>query len=306
MKVLFSIIIAYFIIIATAVAVPFEKLEVTFAESDSAIKLERIGIVGANFSSVGLTNWAGGGNNSISIGGNTGLGLNYVTKSISWNNSIEAGYGVIKLGTDGFRKTDDRLIVSSKFGHKAASHLSYSALLDFRTQFAKGFDYNKLDSAGNYLRISDFMSPGYLTIGLGMNYKPVDFIDIYVSPLSNRVIFVLDDSMSIAGAYGVAPGKNIKSELGATYDMLLQKAIVENVDLRSRLNLFAPYEAITSIVVNWELGLNFKVNEYINAGFNLSLIYDDKININRDDGTIGPATQMKHVINIGFAYKFDY
>ncbi len=306
MKQLLSILIASFIFTTVAIAVPFEKLDVKFAESDSAIKLERIGIIGANFSSVGLTNWAGGGNNSISLGANTGLGLNYVTRSISWNNSIEAGYGVIKLGTDGFRKTDDRLILSSKFGHKAASHLSYSALLDFRTQFAKGFDYNKLDSAGNYLRISDFMSPGYLTIGLGMNYKPADFIDIYFSPLSNRVIFVLDDSMSIAGAYGVAPGKNIKSELGATYDMLLQKAIVENVDLRSRLNLFAPYEAITSIVVNWELGLNFKVNEFINAGFNLSLIYDDKININRDDGTIGPATQMKHVINIGFAYKFNY
>lgn len=306
MKKLFNVISLFFVLSFSAYSVPFEKLDVTFAESDSAIKLERIGIIGANFSSVGLSNWAGGGNNSISLGANTGLGLNYVTKSISWNNSIEAGYGVIKLGSDGFRKTDDRLIISSKFGHKAASHLSYSALLDFRTQFAKGFDYNKLDSAGNYLRISDFMSPGYLTIGLGMNYKPADFIDIYFSPLSNRVIFVLDDSLSSAGAYGVSPGKNIKSELGATYDMLLQRPIFENVDLRSRLNLFAPYETITSIVVNWELGLNFKVNEYINAGFNLNLIYDDKIKINRDDKTVGPATQMKHVINIGFAYKFNY
>lgn len=306
MKKIINLILTFFMLSFTSYSVPFEKLDVTFAESDSAKKLERIGIVGANFSSVGLSNWAGGGNNSISLGANTGLGLNYVTKSLSWNNSIEAGYGVIKLGSEGFRKTDDRLIVSSKFGHKAASHLSYSALLDFRTQFAKGFDYNKLDSAGNYLRISDFMSPGYLTIGLGMNYKPVDFIDIYFSPISNRVIFVLDDSLSQNGAFGVAPGKNIKSELGATYDMLLQRAIVENVDLRSRLNLFAPYEAIASIVVNWEFGLNFKVNEYINAGFNLSLIYDDKININRDDKTVGPATQIKHVINIGFAYKFNY
>ncbi len=287
-------------------SLPLDKLDMTYADSDSTIKLDRLGLVGINFSSVGLSNWAGGGNNSISIGGNTGLGINYIARNISWANSIEAGYGVIKLGSENFRKTDDRLIISSKFGHRATSHLSYSALLDFRTQFDEGFDYNKVDSLGNYYKISDFMSPGYLTVGFGMNYKPTDFIDIYLSPLSNRVIFVLNDSLSSVGAFGVDPGKNIKSELGATYDMLIQKSIFENVDLRTRLNLFAPFNSLSTVVVNWEFGLNFKVNEYINAGFNLNMVYDDKIVINRDDKTVGPATQMKHVILIGFAYKFNY
>ncbi|HRP01378.1 MAG TPA: DUF3078 domain-containing protein [Candidatus Kapabacteria bacterium] len=306
MKIILKYILLILLTISSSYSLPLEKLDMTYATNDSNIKWDRTGLLGLNFSSVGLSNWAGGGNNSISVGANTGLGFNYIAKSISWNNSIEAGYGVIKLGNENFRKTDDRLIISSKFGHKAAENLSYSALLDFRTQFDRGYDYNKKDTLGNFLQISDFMSPGYLTLGLGMNYKPIDFIDIYFSPLSNRVIFVLNDSLSNVGAFGVSPGNHIKSELGSTFDMLIQKTLVQNVDLRSRLNLFAPYQSLSTIVVNWELGLNFKVNEYINAGFNLNLIYDDKILINRDDGSVGPATQIKHVILIGFAYKFNY
>jgi len=150
------------------------------------------------------------------------------------------------------------------------------------------------------------MSPGYLTVGLGMNYKPVEIIDIYLSPLSNRVLFVLDDSLSRNGAFGVEPGKSVKSELGSTFDMLIQTPMVQNIDFRTRLNLFAPYQDFTSLIINWELGLNFKVNDFINAGFNLNMIYDDKVTINRDDGTQGPATQLKHAILIGFAYKFNY
>lgn len=287
-------------------SVPYAKMDIQFADSDTTIKLEKIGTIGLNFMSVGLQNWAGGGNNAISIAGLTGLGLNYISSNMVLNNSLEAGYGVIKLGSESFRKSDDRLIISSKFGYKAADNLSYSALLDFRTQFDKGFDYNKKDSLGNFAYISNFMAPAYLTVGLGMNYKPADYLDLYLSPVSNRVIFVLDDSLSSIGAFGVDKGEKINSELGASLDLLIQKTLIENVDLKSRLNMFAPYEAFTTVVVNWEAGLMFKVNDYINAGFNVNVIYDEKVNITRDDNTKGPSTQIKHVISIGFAYKFDY
>lgn len=287
-------------------ATTVEKLNIQFTNNDTTTKIERLGLLGVNFNSVGLKNWAGGGNNSISTSAKFGLGYNYITFNTVWNNSLEGGYGVVKLGDEGFKKTDDRIILSSKFGYKAANELSYSALLDFRTQFANGYDYNKLDSQNNYLIISKFMAPAYLTIGLGMNYKPLQIIDIYLSPLSNRIIFVLDEDLANNGAYGVTPGKKLKSELGSTFDMIIQSPIITNVDLRTRLNLFSAYENFTSVVINWEFGLNFKVNEYITAAFSLNSIYDEKININRDDGTYGPATQLKHVLLIGFAYKFNY
>jgi hypothetical protein len=286
----------------------FENVIAQQADIDTTAKWERIGNLGLNFTNVGMKNWAGGGNDAISVSGLTNLNYNYSSKTNSWTNSLEAGYGIIKLGSEDLRKSDDRLIITSKYGFKAAENLEYSALLDFRTQFVRGYDYNqKKDSATNqYPMISNFMAPGYLNLGIGMNYHPYSFLDIYASFLSNRVIFVLDDSLSNIGSFGVDPGKEIKSELGSTVDLLLHTNIVENVDLKTRLNVFAPYKTFTTMVVNSETTINMKVNSYINAGFSLSVIYDENVNINRDDGTQGPDTQIKHVLSIGFAYKFNY
>jgi hypothetical protein len=179
------------------------------------MKLERIGNLGLNFTNVGLKNWAGGGNNALSVSGLTNLNYNYSSKTESWSNSLEAGYGIIKLGSDDLRKSDDRLILTSKYGYIAAKNLSYSVLVDFRTQFVRGYDYNqnKDSVSGEYPIISNFMAPGYLNIGVGMNYHPFDFLDIYASFLSNRVIFVLDDSLSKIGSFGVEPGQKLKVNL---------------------------------------------------------------------------------------------
>lgn len=260
--------------------------------------------VGLNFSNTGLSNWAGGGQNAINIGSIINLHANMKGENAAFDNSLEMAYGMTKLGKLDFRKSDDRLIFVSKYGYKATSTLNYSALLDFRTQFTKGYNYDKKDpNTGEDLFISDFLSPGYLNVGLGMNYKPDESFELFLSPLSNRLIIVLDDTLSAQGAYGVEPGKNIKSELGATLSAQYQKTIIENVDFRSRLKMFAPYESIETVVINSETLLTFKVNKYMNASFSLEMIYDDKINVTRDDGTVGPALQIKHVISLGISYR---
>ncbi len=265
------------------------------------------GIIGINFSNVGLKNWAGGGSDMISLSWLTSFIKNYKLENLFWDNSLDLGYGVVKQGNEGVRKSDDKIILTSKFGYNASESLYYTALLDFRTQFDAGYDYNKTDTNKKYLFISNFMSPAYLSLGLGINYKPDVFWQFFISPVSNRITFVLDDELSKQGAYGVESGEKILSQLGATANILFQRDIFENVNLKSRLNLFAPYKSITTLVVNSETVVNMKVNDYINASFGLDLIYDEKVNINRDDGTKGPDTQIRHVIAIGFAYKFgDY
>ena len=72
-----------------------------------------------------------------------------------------------------------------------------------------------------------------------------------------------------------------------------------------------------NIDVNWDNILNMKVNKYISASITTSLIYDDdvKIAVLKDDGTpkvradgatpeVGPRTQLKYVLGVGFAYTF--
>lgn len=260
--------------------------------------------VGLNFSNTGLSNWAGGGQNAINIGSILNLHANMKTPNSSFNNSLEMAYGTTKLGKLALRKSDDRLIFVSNYGYKAAQSLEYSALVDFRTQFTAGYNYDQKDSnTGEDLYISNFMAPGYLNVGLGMSYKPDAYLQLYLSPISNRIIFVLDDTLSDRGAYGVEPGENIKSELGATMAAQYEREIYENVNFKSRLTIFAPYENFTTMVVNSETLMTFKINKYMNASFSVEMIYDDKIKVTRDDGTVGPALQIKHVLSLGIGYK---
>jgi hypothetical protein len=268
---------------------------------------KRGGISGLNFSNVGLSNWAGGGTDMISVTGLSLLFANYKDSSMSWDNELDLGYGIVKQGKEDLRKSDDKLIFTSKFGYNATPKLFYTALLDFRTQFDLGYDYSKKDAdSTSPLLISDFMSPAYLNLGLGMNYKPDEYWQFFLSAVSNRLIIVLNEKLSNQGAYGVKPGEKVFSQLGASANIVFQKEIFENVNFRSRLNLFSAYNRFSSVVVTSETAINLKVNSFINASFGLDIIYDDKVMINRNDGTVGPDTQFRHVIGIGIAYKFGH
>jgi hypothetical protein len=254
-----------------------------------------------------LSNWAGGGTDMISVTGLSLLFANYKDSSMSWDNELDLGYGIVKQGKEDLRKSDDKLIFTSKFGYNATPKLFYTALLDFRTQFDLGYDYSKKDAdSTSPLLISDFMSPAYLNLGLGMNYKPDEYWQFFLSAVSNRLIIVLNEKLSNQGAYGVKPGEKVFSQLGASANIVFQKEIFENVNFRSRLNLFSAYNRFSSVVVTSETAINLKVNSFINASFGLDIIYDDKVMINRNDGTVGPDTQFRHVIGIGIAYKFGH
>lgn len=263
------------------------------------------GQVGVNFSQVALSNWAGGGQNTLAIAGLLNLFSNRKTDVSTWDNGLEIGYGFTKQADLDLRKSDDKVILLSKYGYKAANQLFYSALLDARTQLTDGFNYDKIDSAtGDPTIISRFAAPAYVTLGLGATWKPADYFEVFVAPISNRLILVLDDTLSAAGAFGVDPGKKVKSELGALLNATFKKELMTNVTLSSRLNLFSAYQTFDKAVITWESLLGLKVNDYITASVTLDVLYDEKVKITRDDKTVGPSTQIREVLAIGLGYKF--
>lgn len=258
--------------------------------------------LGMSFNQVTLSNWTGGGKSTVAVTGAVGLFANYTGDASDWSNSLEAGYGLTKLGDLDFRKSDDKLIVISKYSYKAGHNLSYSALLDFRTQFNYGYNFDQVDSNNNYPKISGFMAPAFLNVGLGLNYRPLEYLQIMVSPIANRIIMVLDDDLANAGAFGVDKGKYFKSELGAAFNANFKKEVFKNVVLQTRLNLFSAFSFFPSTVVNWETIVNMKINSFLNASLAADLIYDEKVKMLRDNGTTGPATQFRNVLALGFSY----
>ena len=261
------------------------------------------GDVAVTFSQVSLNNWAAGGQNSVS--GNLLLNVfaNYARNQSAWDNSMTVGYGLSQQGSDNLIKTDDRLLLSSKYGYKASKRWFYSGLLDFKTQMTTGYQ----DPPENTTVLSEWFSPAYLIFSLGMDYKPNDRFSMYLSPVTGKGTFVLDDSLSLAGAYGVEPGDNSRIEYGAyVKGVYKQSNIIKNVDFYTRLDLFSNLvDEPAHIDVDWETRLNMRINEWLTAVVSLNLLYDDDVKYVDDDGLEhGARVQTRQLLGFGISYKF--
>ncbi|MDP4827593.1 MAG: DUF3078 domain-containing protein [Flavobacteriales bacterium] len=273
------------------------------------------GTVGLNLSQVHLENWASGGQSSVSASGLVNLFANYTKGKGTWDNTLDFAYGLLRQGQNGVvLKTDDRIDLASKYGHKAAEHWYYSALLNFRSQFAPG--YNLVDGVPDKTNlISDFLSPAYMLASLGMDYKPNDKFTAFLSPTTYKMTVVMDSSLSAAGAFGVDPGTNVRSEIGGYVRMAYNTNLVENVGLTTRIDLFSNYlNNPENIDINWEVLISMKVNKFMSATISTQLLYDDDVTLQKKDPIVeddvvidsgrGPGVQFKEVLAIGFSYKF--
>ena len=270
------------------------------------------------FSQITFSNWASGGKNSITMNANTQSFFNLITPRAKWENFIEMGYGLTNQGSTGFKKSDDKINFIMKYSYKInknAKKWYFSTLFNFKTQFDKGFD-----AKDDQKLISDFMAPGYLIIGAGIDYYYDDFLSFSYIVLTGKFTFVLHQSLADSGAYGVTPavldknqnkiqdGKPILYELGSFFRIKYHKDHFE-----SRLELFTNYlNNIGNIDVNWQNSLVVNVTQFISVNIFTQLIYDDDIKIGADDNGDGkidtkaevkPRIQLKAITGIGLVYR---
>ncbi|TAH43733.1 MAG: DUF3078 domain-containing protein [Bacteroidetes bacterium] len=267
------------------------------------------GFIGINFNQVSLSQWAPGGDNNLSLSSSLSLFANYEKNKTIWSNSLDMAYALIKTSSDPVRKSDDKIDFTSKYGYQIGEgKWYYAGLLNFKSQFAEGFKYPDDSNV-----VSKFMAPAYLTLALGLTYKPTDYFQVFFSPATGKWTFVNDQTLADAGAYGVkmatldangviqaGTGEKIRSEFGAYLNMLFKKDIMENVTFSTKLELFNNYtdedkDNAKAIDVNWESSLTMKVNKFITASVLAQLVYD---------ANVVARTQYKQVIGVGFGYKF--
>lgn len=272
------------------------------------------GVVTANLAQTSLTNWAAGGQNSLTVNGLFSGFANYKMGKSVWDNSLDLGYGLLKQGDEDFRKTDDKIDLLSKYGREAFKNFYYAALLNFKTQFSPGYSYPDRTN-----KISDFMSPGYLLLALGLDYKPNPYFSAFLAPLTAKFTFVSDQTLSDLGAFGVDPGDKSRGEIGGYLRAIYSKndfksEFLKNISFTTKIDLFSNYtENPQNVDVNWEVLLAMKVNKYLSVNFNTQLIYDDNIQIPVDkngNGTleagesIRSMVQFKEILGVGLSLKF--
>jgi hypothetical protein len=292
--------------------------------SDTTEGWRKGGVVVLNISQTSLSNWAAGGQNSISLNGLFSIFANYKKNKSIWDNSLDVGYGLLRQGKNAsFLKTDDKIDLLSKYGRQAYKSWYYAALLNFKTQMAPGYNY-----PNDSVRISNFLAPAYLLGAIGMDYKPNKYFSVFVAPATVKITIVNEQALSNAGAFGVEPaqydtsgnilrnGEKIRKELGGYFRMIYSRndfkgEFLKNVSFTTKLDLFSNYlNNPQNIDVSWETLIALKVNKYISVNFNTHLIYDQDIDIavdTDDDGitdATGPRIQFKEILGVGLLYKF--
>ncbi len=281
-----------------------------------------INLFGINFSQAAFVNWNAGGNNSVSALGNVRFERNYKFRYLKWENYLEMRYGLNAQDNQRLRKTDDALRLGSTFGYRKDTITNWyvSVKANFNTQFSNGYKYPNRE-----VPISRFMAPGYWFMGGGTSYvSKGNKFNLYLSPITQKLTFVLDQELANQGAFGVQratfdadgnileDGKNVFLELGFFVSNNWETEVYKNMALKHRLSLYTDYlRNFGSIDVDWELSIDLRVNEYIMTNIAAQMIWDKDILFNTvTDGNGAvidpgrPKVQLKQLLGVGVSYNF--
>jgi hypothetical protein len=250
-------------------------------------------------------NWAAGGEkNTLGLSSFLSAYAFYKKGKHSWDNTLDLGFGFLQTSSLGFRKSDDRIDLLSKYGYDIGKNWYISGLMNFRTQFAPGYAYPSQAGTQPVLT-SDFLAPAYLIVSPGVNWMPNKDFSFFISPATLRWTFVKNDSLSAEGAFGVDTGKTVLLEFGAYSSITYSHKINPYVVFSSRLDLFSNYQHDPQDVdVNWINVLAVKVSGIITMTASFNLIYDNDIKTVQPNGSPGgAAAQIQELLGIGVQLK---
>jgi hypothetical protein len=283
------------------------------------------GITGLNLNQAHFTNWTAGGTNSVAFSAMGKFTANHTKNKFTWNNNLNLMYGMNKNEHETMKKNEDLIELISVLGHDITKKWAFVFYINFRSQFAKGYD-----PANNTIVISKFMSPGYLTLSPGFRYKPNDWSYILISPITAKMTFVLDQNLADEGSFGVKPaerdsngmiikhGEKVLFYLGPFVEAYMKKEIAKGLTFESRLNIMYTFLNRRHLKaydadVSWENFLNYSIAKYFSVSLFVQFLYlpgQPAIKFENVNGVSVPNAvyskdlQIKETLGIGITYKF--
>jgi len=233
-------------------------------------KFGAFGTIGASFSS--FNNWYGQGSPNNSAG-NITITVNPHAKldreKYFWYNTANINLSWVKFDDkddpnddDNFRESSDVFNITSLFGYKIAKNLAASTLAEYRTTL-----------------INNFNDPGYLDLGVGITWTPVENLMVVVHPLNYNFVFADNDAIfeSSLGAKVVA---NYNRDFGG-------------LKFNTNLSAFMSYEDSNLSNWTWINSLSYTVWKGIGLGFELGLRDNKQEALNYAFGQWNPVTEAE-------------
>ncbi len=211
-------------------------------------KYGAFGTIGGNISK--FNDWFSQGTPNVSSGNITVTGnafANKLEEKYFWRNSLNVNLGWVKFDNtdddtddDSFQEATDVFNISSLYGYKLSEKLATSALLEYRTTI-----------------LNNFNDPGYLDVGLGVTWTPIENLVVVVHPLNYNFVFAKNDAV-------------FESSLGAKIVADYTRQIGP-IAFKSNLSAFASYKSGDLSNWTWTNGLAYTLWKKIGVGFDFGL-----------------------------------
>ena len=251
------------------------------------------GTIGGSLSN--FNNWyaQGAPNNSS---GNIGFTFNAFANKIEdkyfWRNSLTTNLAWVKLDnkdidtdSDDFEPTTDVFNLSSLYGRKLSEKWAVSGLMEYRTTL-----------------LNNFNDPGYLDVGVGATWTPLDNLIVVIHPLNYNFVFADNDAIfdSSMGAKIVA---DYTRQIGA-------------IAFKSNFSTFQSYKSSDLSNWTWTNSFSYTLWKMIGVGFDFGLRSNKQEALNYALGQFNPMgtadeptfdnvdNDLQTYYTIGLSYKF--
>ncbi len=303
------LLLSFFMVIISVKAQTREELqtqkEVKQAEADAAQKeadsiqglidalpgwrTGAFGTIGGSLS--GFNNWYSQGipnNNSGNVGFTVNAFANLIQEKSFWRNALTTNLNWVKLDdrdidtdNDSFRPTTDVFNISSLYGRNLSKTLAASGLMEYRTTL-----------------LNNFNDPGYLDLGIGATWTPIENLIVVIHPLNYNFVFSSGDTVfeSSLGAKIIA---DYTRQIGA-------------INFKTNLSMFESYKDSNFSNWTWTNSFGYTLWKMIGVGFDFGLRNNKQEALNYALAQI-PATatsfddldnKLQTYYTFGLSYKF--
>ena len=240
-------------------------------------------------------NWYQGGSSSFA-----GLAIlkgyiSYITERFTWENTGEWRAGGSTISADTLHKvntTDDLLRLYSKANYRIVPKLFGSVSAEFETRLLPTYKANsKTMKSGPF-------SPLRFNAALGLDYKPVPGLSVSFSPLSYKMIHIMDTARVAVTDYGLIAGTQTLHNIGSSVRLEYTWKPVREFAMETRFFMYTNYHYVE---LDLEVNCDFIINRWLSARLTLHPRYDTSVIL---DGDTHAKIQFRELLSIGFAHKF--
>ena len=240
-------------------------------------------------------NWYQGGSSSFAALGIAKGQISYIRERFTWENYGEWRMGGSTISADSLHKintTDDLFRIYSKANLRIVPKVFTSFSVDFETRLLPTYKSNSMD-----LKSGPF-APVRFTAAFGIDYKPVKNLSIAFSPISYKMIHIMDTVRIAVTEYGLEQGQQTQHNVGMSLRVEYLWKPVREVALETKFYTYTNYKHVE---LDLEVNCDFIINRFMSARLSLHPRYDSSVIMKGDDHA---KIQFRELLSIGFAHKF--